>query len=189
MTTVTADIASEVSRKFASLDTLATERECIQVLLDGTRNRLSTLNAHDAHIQEQTETLFAEQEFLAVEGVRIQESVMDEDNPPQPHVRAALVHAVCGMRDDVDRMKRELDVLKELRVKSHEERQALMDLLEEQLVAFVDPTGRWLDVLKEIATTAQSVREGIIVVTCEYGLTEVFLYSSTMWIALRFAIF
>ncbi|KZV75913.1 hypothetical protein PENSPDRAFT_748112 [Peniophora sp. CONT] len=140
--TTTADLASEISRKLLNMDPLTAEREVIQLQIKETRNHISTLEARDALLREHHTA-----------------SISNEDDPPQPHVRAALGHFFLELRADVDRMKGEVDVVKELTERLQEEREAVKGTFERQIMAFLESTKRWIDTLTEVVQTVQSLDE------------------------------
>ena len=127
------------------------------------------MDVQEADLREQLECLLAEQDFIRSEEIRIRDRLLGEDDPPQPHVEAALLQALNETSDSFTRMKVELDVLRELAVELRDERDAMKLAFHEQCREFLDGTNRWIDSTWAVVKTVQSVRSGIHSITYTIG--------------------
>ena len=156
-------LASDISRKFAGLDTFITERKDIQSLMDVSRLQLSKLEAQDKELREQMECIVAEHIFLGADGTSIHDRLLaEEQNPLAPFLRDALVQAAYGIRESIDRIKMEADMIREMSIGVYHEREALNPVLEGQVQALLNSTTRALDLFKEVLDMVEPVRRSLL---------------------------
>ena len=160
MTVSIMDLASEISRMFASLDVVTTERDGLQSQMDLSRSRLAELKAQDTELGEQMACLSDEQTFLAAEGTRLYDRLMDEGDPLAPHMRDVLTHAMKELGGGFKRGQQEMEIVMDLLTDSGNERKALTPVFEGQSRAHLDSAVRGLDIAKEIVEMVQPVRIG-----------------------------
>ena len=138
-------LASELSRKFALLDAYTVEREGLQAELSTTRQNLAALAVRRADFDEQTAWHTAERDFLQAEVTRLGARILVVEAPNERHIKIALALALNEMRDDVERLKREMEVMKGLHEELWEERKALQEhvLADETRSAKMKATMKW----------------------------------------------
>lgn len=139
-------------RAFDVVDSDVTESEGIRRQIKQTRERLSAVLAHHAHLREDIQCIASEQDYLNEEARHIAGRIREER---QSYVKSALEQAMREIHDDFVRLRSESEIViaavDDLRV----EKAALNAALVQQTLALLD--SRQSDILRIAEGTGQSV--------------------------------